>query len=238
MAKIFFSSNKQVMAACMIPFFLHSLSIQASTQRVRIGDNSQTVTQLSSRQMGTTYWLSPDGSTIYCWNSGAVGQPGIYAISVDGKHGGLLRPGNGQDDSLGAPIGFASDNKSLVIMRHVNGKFQVVQLGTSAKHDHVLLANAAPGASSLCPSSPSPNNGGFITNGFGLNAPICNQNIILAPYAHAIFVESNQDGGKRLWSTDLITGKQQILSLRNSSSFSSIQLLGWDQIPVCADNRC
>lgn len=195
--------------------------------RVQIGSNSPSVTQLSGRQSGTTYWLSPDGRTIYYWNSGPVGQPGIYAIGVDGKHGRIVRPGNGHDDSTGIPIGFASDNQSLVIMRRVNGKFQVVQLGASAQQDRVLLANAVPEASSLCPSSTT-----------GYSTPICDQNIILAPYAHAVVVQSNQDGGKRLWATDLTTGKQQILHPRYLSPDTNFQLLGWDQLAVCGGNRC
>lgn len=195
--------------------------------RVQLGVDHPAVTQLSTRQMATTYWFSPDRQTISYWQTGPVGSPGIHAIRVDGTHAVVVRPGNGQDDTSGIPIGFARDG-SLIIMRALSGAFQVVQVGATPPQDRILLADAAPGAQSLCPPSLQ-----------GEQTPLCDQNIILAPDAHAIVVQSTSaTGAQQLWSTDLITGKQQQLHVPSLPSNTPVQLLGWDRIPVCAGNRC
>jgi hypothetical protein len=195
--------------------------------RVPLGASHPPVTQLSGRQMTTTYWLSPDRTTIYYWQTGPVGVPGIHALRVDGTHAVIVRPGNGLDDGSGIPIGFARDG-SLIIMRAVSGTFQVVQVGATPPQDRILLADAAPGARSLCPPSVQ-----------GNSAPLCDQNSILAPDAHAIVVQSTSaTGAQQLWSTDLITGKQQLLHMQSLPSNTPVHLLGWDLLPVCAGNRC
>ena len=171
--------------------------------------------------------MSPDGKTIYYNNSGPIGVPGIFAVNSDGTNSRNMRPTNDATYNTGVSIGFAADN-SLVIMRNVGGKFQVVQLGATPQQDRILLANAAPGATTLC--DPSYQGSGFT---------ICDQNIALAPYSHAIVVQSTlANGTRQLWVTDLLTGKQQLIHPLAFTNGAPVQLLGWDQLTVCANNRC
>jgi hypothetical protein len=194
--------------------------------RIQLNTHNAAITRLSSRQTGATFWLSPDGRTIYYRNTGPAGAPGIYAVNSDGTHTRILRSGDPLGNN-GVPIGFAADN-SLVIMRHVGSKFQVVTLGATAGQDRVLLPDAAPGAVLLCDPS---------YKGSGIT--ICDQNIALAPYGHAIIVQGTLANNKRiLWSTNLVTGKQLRIRPLSLTAGVAVQLLGWDQLPVCAGNRC
>lgn len=194
--------------------------------RIPLNPHHANIVRLSSRQMATTFWLSPDTRTIYYRNTGPAGLPGIYAVNSDGTNPRILR----HTDSLynsGMPIGFAADN-SLVIMRHVGSKFQVVKLGATLAQDRVLQSNAAPGAVSLCDPS---------YKGSGIT--ICDQNIALAPYAHAIVVQGTLANNQRvLWSTNLLTGKQLRIQPLGLKAGVAVELLGWDKLPVCAGNRC
>lgn len=181
--------------------------------RVQIGTGNRNVTELLGRQMDTTYWLSPDGSTIYYANTGPAGEPGIYAVNSDGTNFRMLR-------TYGVPIGYAADN-SLVIMREVQGKFQVVKLGATPSQDQVMMADAAPGAASLCSSADAQN----IYN-------MCDNSIALAPYGHALIVQGTYaDGTNKVWSDDLTTGKQFILQPGLGEKVP-VQLLGWDRLPT------
>ena len=98
------------------------------------------VQQVTTASRGSTYWISPDGSTVYYANHGPAGGPGIYAVNSDGTNLRVLRPD-------GEQIGYAADN-SLIIMLKVNSKFEIVKLGATIQQDFVLLADATPGASS------------------------------------------------------------------------------------------
>ncbi|HEV2662216.1 MAG TPA: hypothetical protein VGU68_16530 [Ktedonobacteraceae bacterium] len=195
--------------------------------RIQLNVSHPTLDHITGRQSGTTYWLSPDGGTIYYRNMGPAGEPGIYAVNSDGTNLRNLRPTNDATYNTGIPIGFAADN-SLVIMRNVKGKFQIVQLGATPRQDRILQANAAPGAASLCDPS---------YKGSGIT--ICDKYIALAPYSHAIVVQSTLANGMRqLRVTNLITGQQQLLHPRYLPAGAPVQLPGWDQLPVCAGNRC
>lgn len=169
------------------------------------------VQQVTTRSMGGDFWLSPDGMTVYYHNNGPAGFPGIYAVSSDGSQMTNIRPD-------GVPIGYAPDD-SLVVMREVNRTFEVVQLGPTTQQDQVLMADVAPGATSLC--NPS------------LAAPaICDTtNIALAPLSHALIViASYPDGSRKVWSDDLTTGKQFVIMTLSGSS--SAMVPGWDTIGV------
>ena len=113
-------------------------------------------------------------------------------------------------------------------MRNVKGKFQVVQLGATPRQDRILQVNAAPGATLLCDPS---------YKGSGIT--LCDANIALAPYSHAIVVQSTlANGTRQLWVTNLITGKQLLLHPRYLTTGAPVQLPGWDQLSVCAGNPC
>src|SRR5258706_5450650 len=113
---------------------------------------------------GSTFWFSPDGSTIFYLNKGPDGQKGIYAVSNDGTHSRLLQPGDATS------IGYA-ENNAVMFMQEVNNKFQVVQLGAAPQQkETVVMSDAVPGATSLCDRK--------VMAG---TSPICDNDIALAP---------------------------------------------------------
>ncbi|MEO6892376.1 MAG: hypothetical protein ABI456_21935, partial [Ktedonobacteraceae bacterium] len=163
---------------------------------------------------GSTFWLSPDGRTVYYVNKGAGGLAGIYAVYSNGMNLHRLR-------GDGVPIGYAPDN-SLIIMRQVGVQFEVVQLGATPQQDEVLLSNVAPpGAVSLC--------GTAVPVGI---MPICNSDIALAPYAHALVIQAYyKDGTHKVISYDLDSPSQEGTLLLTADSHTQVQLIGWDQLP-------
>jgi hypothetical protein len=179
----------------------------------RINASSGVVQQVTFRSLGATYWLSPDGRTVYFANKvGPAGNPGIYAVNSDGTNLRLLRP-----YADGTPIGYAANN-ALEIMRLVNDKFEVVELGATAQQDQVVFADAAPGAVSLCNSA-----------AIAAANLICDHNIALAPLGHALIVQATYaDGSIKVWSDDVTTGNR--LLLQTPAKGSPVQLIGWDRL--------
>ncbi len=200
--------------------------------RLQISTSHPTITQYSARQTGNSnFLLSPDGRTIYYCNTGPAGQGGLYVVNSDGTNSRILRQSaTGSDCGSASPVGFAQDN-GLVAVNHINGKFEVVELGATPQQDRVLLADAAPGATSLC----VPGN----TNDQPFSQDVCPAEIALSPYAHGLVVQGTLPNGTlQLWATDLTSGKQQVIKPTNNSR-KQVQLLGWDQLPVCSgDNNC
>jgi hypothetical protein len=187
--------------------------------RIQIGAAGAVAHPVTFRASNTSYWLSPDGTTVYFANrQGPAGKSGIYAVNSDGTHMRLLRP-----YADAAPIGYAAD-MSLEIMRYVNGKFVVVKLGATPQADSVVLADAAPGAASLC-NSPNPP---------GVS-PICDSNIALAPLGGMLMLNAGYaDGSYRLWSINLQTGKRLQIASPLPQPGTQLQLIGWDRISVPA----
>ncbi len=181
----------------------------------RINVNTGVVQQITFGSTRATYWLDPAGAIVYFANPiGPAGNPGIYEVNSDGANLHLLR-----QYSYGTPIGYAADN-SLMIMRVVDGAFQVVKLGATQEQDQLVLDNAAPGARTLC-----------TTMHVGAD-PICGGNFALAPYGHALVVQGlYADGTYKVWSDDLTTF-QQMLIPSLSGIHAPIQLIGWDKIPT------
>ncbi|HLI05824.1 MAG TPA: hypothetical protein VKV40_04580 [Ktedonobacteraceae bacterium] len=163
----------------------------------------------------TIYWLAPTASTIYFANKiGPGGQSGIYSVNVDGSNLQWIRP-----YADARPVGFAADN-ALEFMRFLNNRFQLWKLGATSQQDSVVMDNVAPGASELCSYQVNP----------GIT-PLCESNIALAPYGHALIVLAlYSNSSLELWSDNLVTGKKFVI-LRPTSS-TTVQLPGWDRIPV------
>ena len=178
--------------------------------------------KISMRSHDSTFWLGPDSTRIFYLNKGPDNKKGIYAVNIDGSNSHLLRAGDA------TPIGYAQNN-AVMFMRVVNNKFQVVQLdNTSGNNDKVVMADAAPGATSLCDPQLS-----FST------MPICDDNIALAPYGHKLILNAYYPGGKhKIWYDDLTTNQPSVL-LPNLDSNTQVQLPGWDKmaVPATASSR-
>jgi hypothetical protein len=171
--------------------------------------------KISMRSPGSSFWLSPDGTRIYYLNKGSDGDKGIYAVSIDGTHSSLLRRGDI------TPIGYAQNN-SVMFMREVNNKFQVVQLdNTSKNNDTVVMNDVAPGAISLCDQQ-QPSG----------TTPICDGNIALAPYGQKLILNAYYPGGKHKILYDDLTTNQSSVLLPNLNSNMQVQLPGWDKMSV------
>ena len=178
----------------------------------RVNIATGAVQLLTYRSLGGSFWLSPDGSTIYFKTNGPAGLPGIYAVNSNGTNARLL-PQNG------VPIGYASDNSLMIMQQDGNGNFDVVKLGSTPSQDQVISSDVAPGAISICTQSTPP----------GIVA-ICDNAVALAPYGHALVVQATYaDGSQQVLSIDLITGKRVQLQVPSNSTLT---LLGWDKLPV------
>jgi hypothetical protein len=203
--------------------YLYFVGAQGACQdelcRIQIGAAGAVAHPITFRTSNTSYWLSPDGTTIYFANhQGPAGQAGIYAVDSDGTHMRRLRPYADAE-----PIGYAAD-MSLEVMRNLNGKFVVVKLGATQQADSVVLADAAPGAVTLC-NAPNPP---------GV-APICDSNIALAPMGGMLMLNAGYaDGSNKLWSIDLQSGKRLQIASPLPQPGTQLQLIGWDRITVPA----
>lgn len=188
--------------------------------RASLADNPQLWQLTDPHHSSSSYVMSSDGQTIYYRNAASTFALGIYAVNADGTHTRVVRASNDGSSFSALPVGFGAHN-TLIVVRRSGAQFRVVQLGATPSQDRVLLANAAPGASSLCDS-----------NTF---APgICAQDILLAPSAQAIVVQSTLSNRKnQLWVTDLRTGKQHVLAHPGSTQSDPVQLIGWDVLSTC-----
>jgi hypothetical protein len=184
--------------------------------RVQPGVSNPMVQQISFRSSGASYWLGPDGQTIYFANKqGPAGEAALYAVNIDGSNLRVLRTFAQYPDAT--PIGYAADN-SPVIMTMQSGQFEAVKIGATLAQDTVIQGDAAPGATSLCGPGVS-------------NDTICDANIAFAPYGHALIVSGTYaNGTQKVWSDDIAANKQCLLL--DLPSKAQIVLPGWDLVAV------
>ena len=180
--------------------------------RANLSQPNPTPQRITNPSPNTRFWLSIDGTTVFYANRGSSGVQGIYAVGSDGTNFRLLRPGTG------IPIGYASDN-ALMVMDQVQGKFQVIKLGTlPGTPEKMLLSDAAPGSVSLC----------------GLPQLVdvvnmCDQNIALAPYGHGLLLNARcANGTSHLIYDNLDTGVSH--TIRTLPTGTSVQLPGWSKM--------
>ncbi len=112
-------------------------------------DSTPQVVTISAAGKGSSFWLSPDGSTIYYADSEDTGGPGIHSVSSDGTRTGKVLSRDVTPAVYVEPIGFADDN-SLEAIRVSSGKFQVIKYVASGEQFQVVVDDAAPQAISLC----------------------------------------------------------------------------------------
>lgn len=183
--------------------------------RVNLNQDGAVPQQVTLRSTRSTFWLSPDGNTVYYVNTGSAGKAGVYAVKSDGSNFATAQPLRTGD----VPIGYGADN-ALMMIRQVQGRFQVVKLGATTPQDQVVLADVAPGAISLCDTAVA----------VGMT-PICDSSVALAPLGGKLVVEAGYaDGSHALWSIDLATGARFQLPTPVSTLGEQWQLLGWNQI--------
>lgn len=167
--------------------------------------NGTTPQLVTSQSPDSTFWLSPDGQTVYYANQEAAGRPGIYAASSDGKSSRYI-------SSAGAPIGYAEDD-TLMLMRQQGSAFQVVRY---TPPEAVVIHDVAPGAVSLCDTTAAS------------QQSICDHSIALAPLGGALVVEAGYgDGSHKVLSIDVKTGKSSSLPITISKD-THVQLIGWN----------
>jgi hypothetical protein len=183
--------------------------------KLNAADTTPQAVSASVAGAGSSYWLSPDGSTIYYADRDEYGWPHIRSANSDGSY---PRESLSEDFTAAGyakPIGFALDN-SLEAWRLSSGKFQVIQIAASGQQFQVVLDDAAPGATSLC--NPE------------VAAIICNGDVAFAPYGHGLVVNAfYMDGSQKMWFDDLTTKTHRLLLKLDGKM--KVQLPGWARGP-------
>jgi hypothetical protein len=129
----------------------------------------------------------------------------------DGTHERLLRQGNG------IPLGYTRDNR-LLLLQQVGGKLEVIKSGVGSEKEQVVIADAAPQATSLCEPAKTL-----------MIIDLCYQNVTLAPDGHGLLLHAYYaDGSHSLVYDDLAAGTSR--KILNLESNASVQLPGWSQI--------
>jgi hypothetical protein len=184
--------------------------------RVNLAEAHATPQQVTQVTLNTRFWLSIDGTTVFYANQGSSGEQGIYAVGSDGKDSRLLRKGPGM------PIGYAANN-ALMLLEQDGNRLEVIQMGaTPGAPEHVVLANAAPGATSLCGPS-----------GAIAIIAVCDQNAALQPYGNGLLLHAYySNGSQSLVYDDLLAGTSH--AIRSLPSDASVQLPGWSKLAPSA----
>jgi hypothetical protein len=194
-------------------YFVNAQHAESGTlYRANLSTAKATPQYIIDAQPDTHFWFNAAGTTIFYARKGAAGQQGIYTVRSDGTDARLLRAGSG------LPIGYTDDN-ALLLLEQVSDRLEIVRLGgTPAEAEHVLLANAAPGATSLCG-----------TGGLVAVIQICDGNVALEPYGEGLLLHAYYaNGSHSLVYDNLVTGASRtILTLPANTT---VQLPGWSKM--------
>ena len=149
------------------------------------------------------FWPSPGGSTIYYR---CMDQAALYAITNDGSTARLVRA------DAGRIIGYTAQGEPLTLSR-TKTAFQVVKLGIDVQHDQTVVADVAPGASTLTVDG-----------------------IAVAPYGFSLVALAHYaSGSATLWYNDLVHHTQNAVSTFSSAKIvPSLQIGGWSRLQVPA----
>lgn len=179
--------------------------------RVDLSQENATPQRITNSAPGARFWLSSDGTTIFYANKGSSGSQGIYAVGSDGTNARLLRSGPG------LPIGYAEDN-ALMVLEQTGNKLQVIKLGTTpGAPEQMVLADAAPHATSLCGPAAQV-----------AVIQLCDRSIALSPYGHGLLLHAYYaNGSHSLVYDNLTTGSSR--SIFNLPADSNVQLPGWSK---------
>lgn len=149
---------------------------------------------------GAQFWLRPDGQMLYYTSTDDNGQVGIYAIGRDGGNAYLFS----QDEAL---VGFDAYNAPMVV-RNVQETWQLVSIDSISQEEQTRVADIAPGAEKVSA-----------------------QEVLLSPYSrYLVVVGQYLDGSRRLWFTDLATGRTHDFSPNAPSSPTDTLWLGWSKM--------
>ena len=169
---------------------------------------------------GRSYFLSPDGTTVFyvdTTNALKAKETALFRVNVHalGTSPQILL------QIRAIPVGFAADN-TLELVQEVHSSFQLVKLKqTQASIERIVMSDVAPDAIALCDHIDMS------------NAPICDENIVLAPYSTGMLVVGlDKDGSRQIWTDDLVTGTRLPLVTLSSNDTEHVQLPGWDRIRV------
>lgn len=198
-------------------YFIGAENLEANAlYRANLSQTNPAPQRVTNPSPNTRFWLSVDGTTVFYANRGPEGIQGIYAVNSDGTNSRVLLKGPA------LPIGYAEDN-ALMVMEQVQNKFQVIKMGmTPSAPMKVILANAAPGAVSLC---------GFPD--LIAVVKVCDQNIALAPYGHGLLLHASYaNGTSNLVYDNLDTGTSQVI--RSLPANASVQLPGWSRMSLAS----
>jgi hypothetical protein len=188
--------------------------VAGALYRIDLAEVNSVPQQITQATPGTRFWLSIDGSTVFFANKGSSGEEGIYAVGSDGTNLRLLRSGPGM------PIGYAANN-ALMLLEQAGNRLQVIQMGIRPNESaRILLADAVPGATSLCGSG-----------GRAVVIEICDANVALAPYGQGLLLHAYYANGTHsLVYDDLATGTSR--GIRTLPANTAVQLPGWSKMAV------
>lgn len=192
----------------------------AALYRVDLSAPNASAQHIADAPAGTRFWLSADSTTVLYTGRGPAGERGIYAVRADGTDTHLLHTGPGM------PIGYTEDN-ALLLLQQVESRLEVIRLGTTpAQAEHVLLANAAPGAISLCGAA-----------GVVAIIQLCAGSIALEPSGRGLLLHAYYANGSHgLVYDNLETGASRtVLTLPTDAT---VQLPGWSKMAATPAVAC
>jgi len=116
-----------------------SSELTTALYRLNLSQTNPAPQPVAEAYTATHFWLSIDGTTVFYADKSPQQGSGVFAVGSDGNKQRMLRQG------IYVPIGYA-ENNALMVMKQVQGTFQIVRLGArSSDPDTVIMANAGSG---------------------------------------------------------------------------------------------